>query len=135
VCYAVANITIFGIIALFAYPFIAHWIFASNTNMIGLFLGTSIHETAQVAASGMIYDQTFGRGVGNSALDIATVTKMVRNVMMAIVIPVMTLYYAKRTNTLFTDGESGFKKALQLFPIFILGSYSWLFSDQLEMLE
>ena len=121
VSYAVANITIFGLIALVVYPLIAHWIFNADITMIGLFLGTSIHETAQVAASGMIYDQTFGATTHPTAFDVATVTKLVRNVMMAIIIPIMTYMYAKRSGHIQSNLESGFKKATKLFPIFILG--------------
>lgn len=121
VTYAVANITIFGIIALVAYPFLAHWLFSADTTMIGLFLGTSIHETAQVAASGMVYDQTFGSGISPTALDVATVTKLVRNVLMAAVIPGMTFFYARRKGIQQTRQESGLRKTLNLFPLFILG--------------
>src|SRR4030042_4877209 len=35
--YAVANITVFGIIAMIAYPFLAHWIFGGDTTLAGLF--------------------------------------------------------------------------------------------------
>ena len=121
VSYAIANITIFGIIALIAYPFIMQWVYGGDTTMIGLFLGTSIHETAQVAASGMIYDQTYGSVSHFSALDVATVTKLVRNVMMAIVIPTMTFTYARRAGIAQAGHESVIRKALNLFPLFILG--------------
>lgn len=121
VSYAVANITVFGIIALVTYPLLMHRVFNADTTMIGLFLGTSIHETAQVAASGMIYDQTFHAAIYPTALDVATVTKLVRNVMMAIIIPAMTFIYSRRTDTIQTNHTSDFKKALKLFPIFIIG--------------
>jgi uncharacterized integral membrane protein (TIGR00698 family) len=121
VTYAVANITVFGIIALIVYPFLAHLIFNGDTTMVGLFTGTSIHETAQVAASGLIYDQTFGALSTPTAGDIAIVTKLVRNALMAIVIPAMTLIYARRTGAVQDASESGYKKALKLFPLFILG--------------
>lgn len=94
---AVANITVFGIIALVAYPFLTHWLFSADTTMIGLFLETSIHETAQVAASGLIYDQTFDTITNPTAADVAMITKLVRNVLMAVVIPAMTFVYARRT--------------------------------------
>ena len=119
--YAVANITVFGIVAMVAYPYIMHWIYNADTTMIGLFLGTSIHETAQVAASGMIYDQTFQPVTYPSALDVATVTKLVRNVMMAIVIPVMTFIYARHEGIIQTESEGRFRKVVKLFPMFILG--------------
>ena len=121
VSYAVANITVFGLIALVTYPLVMHWVFHANTTMIGLFLGTSIHETAQVAASGLIYDQTFNAVTYPTALDVATVTKLVRNVMMALIIPAMTFLYSKRAEDIQPGHTSGFKKAVQLFPIFIIG--------------
>jgi len=121
VTYAVANITVFGIIALVAYPFLSHWMFGGDTTMAGLFTGTSIHETAQVAASGFIYDQTFGTTSNPTTADIAMVTKLVRNALMAIVIPAMTFIYARRVGIVRNPSERGFKKALKLFPLFILG--------------
>jgi len=121
VTYAVANITVFGIIALIAYPFLSHWMFSGDTIMAGLFTGTSIHETAQVAASGLIYDQTFGTTSNPTTADVAMVTKLVRNALMAIVIPVMTFVYARRVGEAQDPSERGYKKALKLFPLFILG--------------
>ena len=121
VTYAVANITVFGIIALVAYPFLSHWMFGGDTTMAGLFTGTSIHETAQVAASGFIYDQTFGTTSNPTTADIAMVTKLVRNALMAIVIPVMTFIYARRVGVVQDPSERGYKKALRLFPLFIFG--------------
>ena len=121
VTYAVANITVFGIVAMVAYPFLANWIFAGDTIMAGLFTGTSIHETAQVAASGLIYDQSFGTVSNPTTADVAIVTKLVRNVLMVAVIPVMTFVYARRAGETRYASESGYRKALKLFPLFILG--------------
>jgi len=121
VTYAVANITVFGIIALIAYPFLAHWMFSGNTTMIGLFTGTSFHKTAQVTASGLIYDQIFGTLSDPTTADVAMVTKLVRNVFMAIVIPAMTFVYARRIGEIQSPSKQGYKKALKLFPLFILG--------------
>ena len=45
VSYAVACITVFGLAAMFFYPFLAHEVFATQPELAGLFLGTSIHET------------------------------------------------------------------------------------------
>ncbi|MBI2846695.1 MAG: putative sulfate exporter family transporter [Chloroflexi bacterium] len=120
VAYAVANITVFGILAMFIYPYLANIIFQGNTVMVGLFSGTSIHETAQVAGAGLIYDQAFGVTVKPTAADVAIVTKLVRNVFMALVIPLMTYVYIRRTAT--QEGSGGSKvNPLKLFPLFILG--------------
>jgi len=54
------------------------------------------------------------------ALDVATVTKLVRNVFMVAVIPLMALYCARKTAV---QGESADKKisVLKLLPLFIVG--------------
>ncbi|MBN2469522.1 MAG: putative sulfate exporter family transporter [Anaerolineae bacterium] len=114
ITYAVANITVFGLLAMFLYPYLAHALFPDNPVYAGLFLGTSIHETAQVAGSGLIYADLFGAPVG---LDTATITKLVRNVFMAGIIPLMAVLYRRR------DGIDGAERVsvLSLFPVFILG--------------
>jgi uncharacterized integral membrane protein (TIGR00698 family) len=121
VSYAVANITIFGIVVLVLYPFLAHWLFSGDTAMAGLFTGTAIHETAQVAASGLIYDQTFKTAAGVTVADVAMVTKLVRNTLMAFVVPVMTFVYARRTGKAQDKKEKAYKKVLRLLPLFVLG--------------
>ncbi len=115
VCYAIAVITVFGLAATLLYPYLAYHVFRHNAVMAGLFLGTSIHETAQVAGAGMIYADAFASPLG---LDVATVAKMVRNVLMAAVIPLMAFLHARRT------GPSGARRgpgAARLFPLFIAG--------------
>lgn len=114
ITYAVANITVFGLLAMFLYPYLAHALFPGNPVYAGLFLGTSIHETAQVAGSGLIYADLFGAPAG---LDTATVTKLVRNVFMAGIIPLMAYLYRRQ------DGAGGAARVsvLSLFPVFILG--------------
>ncbi|HLB12198.1 MAG TPA: putative sulfate exporter family transporter [Dehalococcoidia bacterium] len=120
VAYAVANITIFGIAAMFFYPYIAYYLFGGNAVMAGLFQGTSIHETAQVTGAGLIYDQTFNTGLKPSAVDVAVVTKLLRNIFMALVIPLMAVVYARRMSS---QGKTGGKavRVWTLFPYFILG--------------
>ena len=81
--YAVATIALFGTVALFAYPWLAHLIFTNPTHA-GLFLGTSIHDTSQVAGAALTFDQQFGP---SAALNVAVVTKLVRNSLMVAVIP------------------------------------------------
>ena len=57
--YAIANITLFGILSML-FIHILQLLFRQCKSLnIGLFLGTSIHETSQVAAAGLIYDQQF----------------------------------------------------------------------------
>lgn len=90
VSYSIACITVFGIAAMFFYPVLAHYFFAAQPELAGLFLGTSIHETAQVAGAGMMYEAQYN---APEALDIATVTKLVRNLCMIAVIPLVGILY------------------------------------------
>src|SRR4051794_38839176 len=88
VSYAVACVTLFGLLALFAYPFLSHWVFRGDARLAGLFLGSAIHDTAQVAGAGLMYQQQFR---APEALNTATVIKLVRNLCMAGVIPLMAV--------------------------------------------
>jgi len=112
--YAVANITIFGMLAMFLYPYLAHALFANAPTSAGLFLGTSIHETAQVAGSGLIYDQLYN---APQALEAATITKLVRNIFMILVIPLMAYRYRVES----ADANKEAINLASIFPVFILG--------------
>ncbi len=114
VTYAIANITIFGIIAMFIYPFLAHYLFNGDELSIGLFLGTSIHETAQVAGAGLIYSDQYS---SPATMDIATITKLVRNISMIVVIPFISYLYLKNN----IDKKNTKPSILSMFPIFIIG--------------
>ena len=119
--YAVANITIFGLMALLVYPYLAHLLFADSTTMAGLFIGTSIHDTSQVAGAGLIYDQTFQSTSNTMAADAAMITKLVRNALMAAVIPIMVFIYTRRNKKAGTTSGGARINALKLFPIFVFG--------------
>jgi uncharacterized integral membrane protein (TIGR00698 family) len=111
--YAVGCITVFGLVALVAYPFVAHTIFA-EPHLAGLFLGTAIHDTAQVAGAGLMYLQLYDTA---AALDTATVTKLVRNLFMLAVIPLMAAVYNRGEGR----ERAAKTKFTQLVPLFVFG--------------
>lgn len=115
VAYAVGNITIFGILAMFAYPYLANFLFNDDPVRAGLFLGTSIHETAQVAGAALIYDQVFNN---SAVVDVATISKLTRNTLLIAVVPLMSYYYLKTAKT---EENIDRKKWYELFPLFVLG--------------
>ena len=112
VSYAIANITLFGILSMLLYPYFANIYFEGNPLFAGLFLGTSIHETSQVAAAGLIYEQQFN---SPETLNIATVTKLIRNTFLIIMIPLFAFLYNR--------GQRKVKdySILNIFPYFVLG--------------
>ena len=112
VSYAIANITLFGILSMLIYPYFANFYFNDEPLLIGLFLGTSIHETSQVAAAGLIYEQQFN---SPETLNIATVTKLIRNTFLIIMIPLFAILYNR--------GQVKEKNysLLSIFPYFVLG--------------
>lgn len=114
VSYSIACITIFGLAAMFFYPVLGHYLFSDDPALAGLFLGTSIHETAQVAGAGLMYEAQYDAPV---ALDIATVTKLVRNLCMIAVIPLVGLLYSSERGT--SEVTSG--RWWTMIPWFIIG--------------
>lgn len=113
VSYSVACITLFGVIAMLVYPFAAHAVFAGDAFAAGLFLGTSVHETAQVAGAGLVYQQYFS---DPEALNVATVTKLVRNLGMLAVIPLMSVVYHRRSAAAGTAPPW-----YSMVPLFVIG--------------
>lgn len=113
VAYSVACITLFGVVAMLLYPFAAYWIFGDDVLASGLFMGTSVHETAQVAGAGLVYQQYYG---DPQALDVATVTKLVRNLGMLAIIPLMAVLYHRSS-----DEGSQAPKWYTMIPLFIVG--------------
>lgn len=116
--YAVATITLFGLAALFVYPFIAHALFAGGAmgaGEAGLFLGSSIHDTSQVAGAGLMYQQQYG---SDEALRVAMAVKLMRNVCMVALIPLMAFAYHRSA-----AGTGPVKRQPwgQLVPLFVIG--------------
>ena len=112
VSYAIANITLFGILSMLIYPYFANYYFDAEPMFVGLFLGTSIHETSQVAAAGLIYDQQFN---SPETLNVATVTKLIRNTFLVIMIPLFAFLYNR--NNVVKKNYS----ILAIFPYFVIG--------------
>ena len=117
VTYAVAVITVFGIVATLLYPYLANVLFAGDPTKAGLFLGTAVHDTSQVTGAALVFSETFSLP---RALDVATVTKLVRNVFMVAVIPLMAFYYTRESAR---SRQVAKKKVclVNLLPLFVIG--------------
>ena len=100
------------------YPYLANIYFDGNSLYAGLFLGTAIHETSQVAAAGLIYDQQFN---SPETLNIATVTKLIRNTFLVIMIPLFGYLYNRGST------ENAKISIMNIFPYFVLGFIGMIF--------
>lgn len=89
VAVAVATVVIFGTVAIFWYPEMyrmALWPFTGTT--YGVYIGSSVHEVAQVYAA--------GNAIGQAVADAAVATKMIRVMMIAPFLFVLSWWLAKR---------------------------------------
>ena len=116
VAYAVANVVAFGLFGMLVYPYVAHALLARSES-IGLFLGTAIHDTSQVVGASLTYRQMYADEV---VLQVATVTKLTRNLFLAAVIPLLTWMHFRQTHS----AGHGPRKTMSwktLVPMFIVG--------------
>ncbi len=114
VAYAVANVALFGLLGMLFYPYVAH-LLLQTSEQIGLFLGTAIHDTSQVVGAALTYKEVYQ---DETALKVATVTKLTRNLFLAAVIPLLAFYYLKKQSQSETQESMNIRK---LLPAFVLG--------------
>ena len=112
--YAVATITVFGLIATLAYPFIGRALFGGLEQSVGLWLGTAVHDTSQVTGAALVYSETYA---AEATLDTAVVTKLLRNTLMIVVIPLAGIVTQRGANP--SDSRSRLKQAMSVFPGFV----------------
>lgn len=114
IAYAVANTTLFGMLAMILYPWLAHAVFQAKSVGAGMFLGTSIHDTSQVVGAALAYRQMFADELAFKA---ATVTKLTRNLFIVGIVPLLG-WMAAREGT--AAGGTGVR-VRGLVPGFVLG--------------
>jgi uncharacterized integral membrane protein (TIGR00698 family) len=107
--FAIATNTLFGTLAVFAYPVLGHALGMSHA-AFGTWAGTAVNDTSQVVATGFAFSQSAG--------SVATVVKLTRNMLMGGVIILMGLIYAGGGQG--TAGSLG-SRLKQSVPVFVLG--------------
>jgi len=85
-------VVVFGTVAIFLYPAIYHFIdrnhvLAMSSASYGIFAGSTIHEVAQVVAA--------GRSISDAAANAAVITKMVRVMMLAPFLAILSTVLAR----------------------------------------
>jgi uncharacterized membrane protein YadS len=115
VAYAVANVVAFGLFGMLVYPYLAHALLG-HSETIGLFLGTAVHDTSQVVGAALTYKQIYADDV---VLRTATVTKLTRNIFLAVVIPFLTWWHVRTTHV--SVGHRPKTSWRQFVPGFVIG--------------
>jgi uncharacterized integral membrane protein (TIGR00698 family) len=110
VSFAVATITLFGTLAVFAYPLVGHTL-GLPSSIFGVWTGVAVNDTSQVVAASAAYSP--------EARDIATVVKLVRNTLMAPLIVLIAWWWGRYGTRVETAAVRA--GALRAFPLFVLG--------------
>jgi uncharacterized integral membrane protein (TIGR00698 family) len=94
VCIAVSTVVAFGTLAIFIYPALyhlnerVHWL-SMTPFAYGIFTGSTVHEVAQVVAA--------GKAVADTAANTAVITKLVRVMMLAPFLVLLSAYLARNS--------------------------------------
>lgn len=112
VVFGVATVTLLGLIAMFLLPVLGHFL-ALTDQAFGVWAGLAIHQTPQVVAAGFAYGQHAG--------ETATVVKMSRVCLLAPVVFVTGLIYARNKARRQESSERKHINYFSLFPKFVFG--------------
>ena len=105
---AVSTVVVFGTIAIFLYPLLYQlnlgWhVLGAAPTAFGVYIGSTVHEVAQVVAA--------GKSIGQEAANAAVIAKMVRVMMLA---PFLVILSATLARGKAQGGDSGHDKAAKL---------------------
>jgi uncharacterized integral membrane protein (TIGR00698 family) len=109
VAYAVACVTIFGSIAMFAYPLLPALLHL-DPHAYGLWAGASVHEIAQVVAASFQYGKTAG--------EFGTIAKLSRVMLLAPVVIVLGWFAARNAVSSTSTSTTSSRPPM---PWFVLG--------------
>jgi uncharacterized integral membrane protein (TIGR00698 family) len=123
--FAIATVTLFGMVALFVLPLLGAAIGMTQLEF-GVWAGTSVHQTPQVIATGFAY--------GERAGEVATVVKLVRVLLLAPVAVGLGLWYAREKRRRQIAHVTKYGKLRTLFPPFILGFVGLALANTLQLL-
>jgi uncharacterized integral membrane protein (TIGR00698 family) len=119
---AVLVVILWGSLAVFIYPVFIEWYFISDLAK-GVFLGIGIHDTSQVLAAAMVHSDLY---LNNKVLEVATITKLLRNLFLVLLIPTLVILKNKGNN----DNPKNsplMKSIINSVPLFVLGFITLIF--------
>lgn len=114
IAYTIAVVLMFGLLALFTFPFIGQWA-GLSANQFGAFAGVGIVNSAQVLAAGFSFSQEAGI--------VAGVYNIGRVIFLPIVVLMLAIMVAAEDARVQAqmDETSKFQIIMDKFPVFVLG--------------
>ncbi len=112
VAHAISTIFLFNILAVFLFPALGHLMGLSDGGF-GIWAGTAINDTSSVVAAGAAWSAVAGNDI---ALQIATIVKLTRTLMIIPITLALAIFTARRKN----QGDGGDFSLRQVFPWFVL---------------
>ena len=109
VSFAVATITLFGTLAVFAFPLIGRAL-GLGDETFGVWSGVAVNDTCQVVAASAAFS--------SPARDVATVVKLVRNALMAPLIVLIAWWWQRSADAAQANVGRSVRSAI---PLFVLG--------------
>ncbi len=119
VVFSVATVTLLGLIAMFTLPVIGHLLDLS-AKAFGIWAGLAIHQTPQVVAAGFAYSPA-GQPYSPEAGETATIVKLARVCLLAPVVFLIGVVYARQRVKQTGSSEKKKISYLRLFPMFVIG--------------
>ena len=105
VAYAISTIFVFNVVAVLLFPALGH-LFSLGQRSFGMWAGTAVNDTSSVVAAASTYGQT--------AAQVAVVTKLARTTMIIPIVVALALRQASRT------GAAAGRSWLRLLPRFLV---------------
>ncbi|WP_455584910.1 YeiH family protein [Bacteroides sp.] len=116
---AVSTVVIFGTISMFLYPIMYRtgMLDGLSNTAVAIYTGSTLHEVAHVAGAGNAMDPTDTLGIAG----IATITKMIRVMMLAPVLVIMSFALAGRKHINLNGQEEKTKIVIPWFAFGFIG--------------
>ncbi len=118
VAVAISTVVVFGTLAMFLYPALYilnqhEQIILFSTNQFGVYIGSTIHEVAQVVVA--------GNAIDSAAADTAVITKMVRVMMLAPFLVFISLWLSRRNINNPKEANNSSKIIIPWFAVIFIG--------------
>ncbi|HCM63684.1 MAG TPA: YeiH family putative sulfate export transporter [Morganella sp. (in: Bacteria)] len=117
VAVAISTVVIFGTLGIFLYPWLFHlnaalgWL-PFNEMSFGVYAGSSVHEVAQVVA--------IGHAISPDAENAAVISKMIRVMMLAPFLLILSQYLSRLNNTARGGTQTKSKITIPWFAVFFI---------------